>query len=234
MDQFLRTRTLLGNDAIAKLNNTKVMIVGIGAVGSFCLEAISRAGIGNIVLIDHDKVEHSNLNRQIIALHSTINKYKTHIASERTKDINPNINISTNEIFVDQNNIDQLLDEHKPDIVVDAIDSFDSKLELIYKSVTRKQKIFSSMGAGRKVDPTQIKIDDISKVSVCPLGKKIKKNLKLKNVHKGFKCVYSVEPAFKQTAYNNEKVGKQPIGSLPTVTGIFGLLLANLVITESI
>lgn len=223
MKRLHRINLLLGVDAVNKLQQSTVLVVGCGAVGSFAIESLARSGVGHIILIDFDNVEESNINRQLFALDSTIGKSKVEVAKERIKDINPGVKVDCFNLFFDENtNIDI-----KPDYVIDAIDSVQSKIAL-YKWCFKKDIPFvSSMGAARKTNPLKIKIDKISKTTVCPLASKIR-HIVRKEKMKDFPVVYSVEPASPQ------KNGGREFGSVITVTGTFGLVLANFVIKKLI
>ena len=215
MDRLHRTRLLFGDDAISKLQNATVMVVGCGAVGSFAIEALARSGIGHLMLIDFDKVEETNINRQLFALESTLGKQKVEVAKDRIKDISPDITVDALDMFFDK---DTDLDI-KPDFVIDAIDTVESKISL-YKWCQEKEISFiSSMGAARKTDISQIKVDKISRTIVCPLAAKIRKIVKEEKI-KDFYTVYSTEPA-------DDNVKGRVFGSVITVTGTFGLYLAN-------
>lgn len=219
MDRLHRIRLLLGEKAVAKLQQSCVMVVGCGAVGSFAIEALARSGVGHIVIIDFDRVEESNINRQLFALDSTVSQPKVDIAKQRIKDINPNIIVDSFNLFFDEyTNIDI-----KPDYVIDAIDSVPSKIALYKWCFKNNIPFISSMGAARKTDITKIKIAKISKTSVCPLASKIRhmvRELKMKD----FPVVYSTEPATPQIN------GGKEFGSIITITGTFGLILADFVI----
>lgn len=222
MDRLHRTRLLFGDDAISKLQNATVMVVGCGAVGSFAIEALARSGIGHLMLIDFDKVEETNINRQLFALESTLGKQKVEVAKDRIKDISPDITVDALDMFFDK---DTDLDI-KPDFVIDAIDTVESKIAL-YKWCQKKEIPFiSSMGAARKTDISQIKVGKISKTSVCPLAAKIRKIVKEEKI-KDFYTVYSTEPA-------DDNVKGRVFGSVITVTGTFGLCLANFAIKNII
>lgn len=222
MDRLHRTRLLFGDDAISKLQNATVMVVGCGAVGSFAIEALARSGIGHLIVIDFDKVEETNINRQLFALDSTLGKQKVEVAKDRIKDISPDITVDALDMFFDKaTNLDI-----KPDFVIDAIDTVESKIAL-YKWCQEKAIPFiSSMGAARKTDISQIKVDKISKTSVCPLAAKIRKIVKEEKI-KDFYTVYSTEPA-------DDNVKGRVFGSVITVTGTFGLYLANFAIKNII
>ena len=223
MDRLHRIKLLFGIDAINKLKQSTVMVVGCGAVGSFATEALARSGIGHIILIDFDKVEESNINRQLFAVDSTIGKPKVDVARARIHDINPDIIVDTFNLFFDDTTNLNI----KPDFVIDAIDSVQSKIALYKWCFNNNVPFISSMGAARKMDVTKIKIDKISKTTVCPLAAKIRHIVKSERL-KDFPVVYSTEPATPQ------KDGGREFGSVITVTGIFGLMLADFVIKKLI
>ena len=223
MDRLNRISLLIGKDAVKKLQKSTVMIVGCGAVGSFAIEALARSGVGHLILIDFDKIEESNINRQLFALDSVIGKPKVEIAKQRIADINPDIKVDAFNTFFDE---DTDLDV-KPDFVIDAIDTVKSKISLYKWCVSNNVSFISSMGAARKTDISKIKIGKISKTTVCPLASKIRhivRDLKLPD----FPVVYSLETATPQLNGGHE------FGSIITVTGIFGLMLADFVIKKLI
>lgn len=219
MDRLHRIRLLLGDMAIKKLQTKTVMVVGCGAVGSFAIEALSRSGIGNIILVDFDVVEQSNINRQLFALHSTIGRPKVDVAAARIADISPDINVQTFNMFWDGASNPDVA----PDFVIDAIDSVPSKIALYRWCVTHNIPFIASMGAAQKTDMTQIKIDKLSKTTVCPLASRIRKLVRNENLP-DFPVVYSTQSPIKNDTGT--------LGSIITVTGDFGLRLANFVITE--
>ena len=223
MDRLHRISLLLGNEAIKKLQQSSVMVVGCGAVGSFAIEALARSGVGHIILIDFDNVEESNINRQLFALDSTIGKPKVEIAKSRIHDINPNIVVDTFNIFFD----DKTHLDIKPDFVIDAIDSVQSKISLYKWCQQNHIPFISSMGAARKTDISKIKINKISKTTVCPLASKIRHLVRDERL-KDFPVVYSVEQATPQPN------GGREFGSMITVTGTFGLFLSDFVIKKLI
>lgn len=223
MDRLHRITLLLGEKAIDKLQKSTVMVVGCGAVGSFAVESLARSGVGQIVLIDFDRVEESNINRQLFALDSTLGKPKVEVASARIRDINPNINVvAINTFFDDKTDLDI-----KPDFVIDAIDSVSSKIALYKWCFKNNIPFISSMGAARKTDPSKIKIDKISKTTVCPLASKIRHIVREEKL-KDFPVVYSTETVSPQ------KNGGREFGSIITVTGMFGLMLADFCIKKLI
>lgn len=223
MDRLHRITLLLGEKAVSKLKQSTVMVVGCGAVGSFAIEALARCGVGHLILVDCDKVEESNINRQLFALDSTLGQPKVEIAKRRIYDINPDIDVDAFDMFFDENNTLNV----KPDFVIDAIDTVQSKIALYKWCANNAVQFISSMGAARKTDSTKIKIANISKTSVCPLASKIRSQIRGLNLP-DFPTVYSTESA---TAQEN---GGREFGSIITVTGIFGLMLADFVIKKLI
>ena len=223
MERLHRITLLLGDEAISKLQQSTVMVVGCGAVGSFAIESLARSGVGHLILIDFDKVEESNINRQLFALDSTIGKPKVDVARARINDINPEIKVDTFNVFFDENT--EL--DVKPDFVIDAIDSVQSKIALYKWCFKNNIPFISSMGAARKTDLTKIKIGKISKTTVCPLASKIRHIVRDEKL-KDFPVVYSIESAMPQ------QNGGHEFGSIITVTGTFGLMLADFVIKKLI
>ena len=190
-NQFERTELLLGKDAIQKLKNAHVAVFGVGGVGGFVVEALVRSGVGEIDVIDKDTVSLSNINRQIIALHSTVGQPKVEVIKNRALDINPNVKINAFETFFLPDTAD-MFDFSKYDYVVDAIDTVKGKIEIILRAEKAGVKIISSMGAGNKLDGSQFKVADIYKTKVCPLAKVMRRELKKRGVKK-LKVVYSEE-----------------------------------------
>ena len=222
-EELSRTAIIVGDAGIAKLKNAKVAIFGLGGVGGHAAEAIVRAGIGSIDLIDHDTVSLSNINRQLAALHSTVGKLKVDVLRERFIDINPTVNINTFPVFYD-NDTEKQFDLSTYDYIVDAIDSVGAKINLIVNAEKCNTPIISSMGAGNKLDPTAFTVSDIYKTSVCPLAKVMRYELKKKGIKK-LKCVYSKEiPSIRTT----------PPGSVSFVPSTAGLIIAGEVIKDII
>ena len=219
-DQFHRTRLLLGEAGLNRLRHSHIAVVGCGAVGSFAVEALARAGIGTLTLIDGDVVEITNINRQLCATHSTLGKPKTEVLKMRLHDICPDTTVYTKNIFVDGRNADTLW-EIRPDFVIDAIDTITGKLPLILGLQKQNIPFISSMGAARKTDWTKIKTASLNQTQVCPLAAKLRKLLKDQNADLSFPCVFSAE---KPTSAQQEN---RQMGSLITITGLFGLILAN-------
>ena len=224
MTQFERTKTLIGKDALEKLKNSRIAIFGIGGVGGYTAEALVRSGIGEIDLIDNDTINPTNLNRQIVALHSTIGQFKVDVMKNRALDINPNIKIHTHKTFFNDETIEQF-NFSKYNYIVDAIDSTKSKLLLIETAKNLNIPIISSMGTGNKLDPTKFEITDISKTSVCPLARVIRIELKKRGI-KNLKVLYSKEIPIK----NNSRTPS----SISFVPPSAGLIIASEVIKDII
>ena len=221
---FSRTRQLIGDCAVEKLNNARVAVFGVGGVGGYVVEALVRSGVGALDLIDSDVVSESNINRQIIALHSTIGLHKTKVAAARSKDINPDVQICTYEKFFLPENADEF-DFSKYDYVVDAIDTVSGKLALIERAKAYNVPIISAMGAGNKLDNTAFEVADIAKTSVCPLARVMRRELKKRGIEH-VKVVYSKEEP--------KPNGKDAPASIAFVPSVAGLILAGEVIKDLI
>ncbi|PBF35555.1 tRNA threonylcarbamoyladenosine dehydratase [Clostridioides difficile] len=224
-----RTSFLVGDDGIKKLNNSNIIVFGVGGVGSFTVEALARAGVGNITIVDFDDVDITNINRQIPALHSTVGRYKVDVIEERILDINPNINIKKIRSLYNKDTSDEILTE-RYDYVVDAIDMVSSKIHLIETCEKKGLKIISSMGMGNKLDPTKIVVTDIHKTSTCPLAKVMRKELRDRGIKK-LKVVYSTEQPIelKKKVMNGRKVTP---GSVSFVPSVGGLIIASVIVNE--
>ena len=233
-NQFLRTEMLIGKDAVEKLNNSRVAVFGVGGVGGYVVEALSRAGVGNIDIIDNDTISVSNLNRQIIALNSTVGKNKVDVLKARLLDINPNLKVETYKCFFTRNTE---FDFSKYDYVVDAIDTVVSKLELIIRAKSANVPIICSMGTGNKMNPTMFEVADISKTSVCPLAKVIRQELKKRRIKK-VKVVYSKEIPLKPIVTEDMDVetkgGRIAPASNSFCPAVAGLIIASEVIKDLI
>ena len=244
---FDRLELLIGKENVVKLHNSKVAIFGIGGVGSFVVEALARAGIGNFVLVDNDVVDITNINRQIIATSSSIGKPKVEIAKKRVLDINPNAKVEIYQEFFMPDSKDFF--DNTVDYIVDAVDTVTAKIELVVRSNKLNIPIISSMGTGNKLDPTRFEVTDIYKTSVCPLAKVMRKELKTRGI-KNLKVVYSKEEPIKPkvTENNNCKTGcvcppgtvrkctakNQVPGSISFVPSVAGLIIAGEVIKDII
>ena len=223
-NRFKRITALLGDKAIEKLQKSTVMVVGCGAVGSFAIEGLARSGVGNIVIVDFDVVEESNINRQLFALSSTIGMPKVDVAAARIRDINPDCNVvAINTFFDESTDIDI-----KPDFVIDAIDTVDSKIAIYKWCVKNNVPFAASMGAALKCDPSKICVGRILKTSVCPLAGRVRKMVRENNLP-NFPVVYSTEKPNKSAA-----TAGRVFGSIVTITGLFGLRLADFVINSLI
>lgn len=224
---FSRAELLLGEEALHKLRSARVALFGIGGVGSFAAEALARGGVGHITLVDGDTVSITNINRQLIALHSTVGKEKTAVMAERIADISPETEVETYPVVYGAENRD-LLDFFTYDYVIDAIDTVTSKLILIEEAKKAGVPVISCMGTGNKFHPERFEVTDISKTSVCPLAKVMRKELKVRGI-KNVKVVYSKEEP--QKPAESPETGKRQIpGSLSFVPPVAGLLLAGEVI----
>jgi tRNA A37 threonylcarbamoyladenosine dehydratase len=235
-DRFNRTEQLIGKDALAKLKAARVAVFGMGAVGSYAVEALARAGVGYLRLVDCDCIRLSNINRQLYALESTLNKPKTEVASARVLDINPACTVDAMQVFAEKSTLPKLL-AGPLDVVVDAIDSVTPKVELLAAAVHGGVPVVSSMGAATRMDPTAIRLGDISETDICPLARFVRKRLRRRGVQSGIRCIFSIEePRNKGAPIGNEEPSfsqgriRRPIGSLSYITGIFGLLAAYEVI----
>lgn len=245
LNQFSRTELLIGKEGIEKLQNAKVAIFGIGGVGSFVVEGLARAGIGNFILIDDDKVCLTNLNRQIIATRKTIGKNKVEVARDRILEINPNANVEIHQEFFMPDS-DEILD-NTVDYIVDSVDTVTAKVELVVRANRLNIPIMSCMGTGNKLDPTRFEVTDIYKTSVCPLAKVMRKELKARGIKK-LKVVYSKEEPIKpnENCENSCKnncicppgtkrkctIRKQVPGSISFVPSVAGLIIAGEVIKD--
>ena len=228
-NQFERTALLLGKASVERLARKRVAVFGVGGVGGFVCEGLVRAGIGAIDIVDKDTVALSNLNRQLIALHSTVGKNKVDVLEERLKDINKNLIIKKYKCFFLPETSDTF-DFREYDYVVDAIDTVTGKIELILKAKEAGVPIISAMGAGNKLDPTAFQVSDIYKTSVCPLARVMRRELKKRGVEK-LKVVYSKEEPIKPQFEEGEEVVP---GSVSFVPPALGLIIAGEVVKDLI
>ncbi len=242
MDTLTRTEILIGKDKIEKLKNAKIIIFGVGGVGSFCVEAIARCGVGNIHIVDDDTISITNINRQIIATHSTIGKDKIQVAKERILDINPSANVEASKLFYTKDTKDSI-DLSKYDYIIDAIDTISSKILLIEEANRLNVPIISSMGTGNKLDPTKFVITDIYKTSMCPLAKVMRYELKRRGIKK-LKVIYSTEKPIKPAPivldenakstsdFRDTNKRRETPGSISFVPSVAGLMIASYVIND--
>ena len=229
-NQFSRTELLIGKQAIEKLKQAKVAVFGIGGVGSYVIEGLARAGLGNFILVDKDIVDVTNINRLIIATTKTVGKLKVEVAKQRILEINPNAVIETYPEFFMPSSLN--LFDKKTDYVIDCIDTITSKIELIVRAKNMNIPIISCMGTGNKLDPTKFEVTDISKTSVCPLAKVMRKELRDRCIN-SLKVVYSKEEPIKVNKLNEENKKKIP-GSISFVPSVAGLIIAGEVIKDII
>ena len=230
-EAFSRTALMLGEDAMKKLEYSRVAVFGVGGVGGYVVEALARSGVGAIDLIDNDTVSVSNINRQIIATTKTIGEYKVDAAKKRILEINPNARVITHKMFF-MPDVSHEIDFNEFDYVVDAIDTVTGKIEIIKKATLNGVKVISSMGTGNKLDPTKLEVADIYKTSVCPLARVMRHELKKHGIKK-LKVVYSKEEPLKAVIKNEESSSHAP-SSNAFVPSVAGLIIAGEVIKELI
>ena len=227
-----RTKIVIGQDGIDLLRNSNVLVFGIGGVGSYVVEGLVRAGIGNLTIVDFDTVDITNINRQIPALHSTIGMNKTDVLEKRIKDINPEINLKCHTSLYNEDTSDTLLDGDY-DFVVDAIDMVPSKIHLIESCYKRGLNIISSMGMGNKLDPTMIEIADIHKTEMCPLAKIIRREAKKRGIKK-LPVVYSREKPRDTGITQEDGRTKRVNGSMSFVPSCAGLIISSYIVRKII
>ena len=233
-NEFSRTELLIGPEAQERLHHASVMVFGVGGVGSHSTEALARSGVGKLILIDNDTVSVTNINRQSIALHSTVGLYKTKIMKEKIADICPDIRVETYEMFVLPDNLDLLFEQEKPDYILDAIDTVTAKLAITELAQKLDIPLISRMGTGNKLLPELFEITELSKTSVCPLCKVMRKELKARGIYH-LKVLYSREkPVDTQGRETGEDKGVRRAlpGSISFVPPVAGLMIAGAVIRE--
>ncbi len=231
-ERFSRTRLLYGDDAMRRLSISRVCVLGAGAVGGYAIEALARSGVENFTVVDFDRAEESNINRQILALEGTLGTPKCELARRRILEINPAARVEALEMRIDPDNAQKIC-ALNADIYVDAIDSLTPKVALLECALKDGKAIVSSMGAARKTDASKIRTSDISKSFNCPLAAKIRKYLHRRGIYTGFKCVFSSERPESESHLKlseSEKI----MGSCAAITGIFGFMLADLAVCEII
>ena len=233
INEFSRMELLIGKDCVESLKEKTVLVFGVGGVGSHCIEALARSGIGHLILVDNDTVSLTNINRQSIAYHSTIGQYKTRVMKERIQDICPKTEVTVHETFVLEENAAELLDGNI-DYIVDAIDTVTAKLAIAQIADQRGIPMISSMGTGNKLDPTQFEIADIYQTSVCPLCRVMRRELKKRGIPK-LKVVFSKEVPVKReedAEVEQDSSKRQTPGSVSFVPPVAGLILASEVIKD--
>ena len=230
-----RTTLLLGEEKLEQLRRAHVLIVGLGGVGAYAAEMIARAGVGRMTIADADTVSATNINRQLIALHSTIGREKSDLMAERLRDINPDIDLTVINRFIKDDETDALFDSARFDFVVDAIDTLSPKLALIKGALDRGIPLVSSMGAGAKTDPTKMEICDISRTHHCPLAHMLRKRLHKIGIRKGFHAVFSPEPVREGAMILCEEQNKKSnTGTISYIPALFGIGCASVVVRSLI
>jgi tRNA A37 threonylcarbamoyladenosine dehydratase len=244
MDRFLRVERLLGPERFERLTQSIVTIAGLGAVGGHVMEGLARSGVGRIRVIDFDRIHYHNINRQILALESTVGMTKVQAALQRVTQINPHCQVEAIELFIDSANMEKVL-HPRPHLLIDAIDSLNPKVALLTACVSEKIEVISSMGAALRTEPSLVRCGDLMETSKCPLARRVRRALRKRGVGEGISCVYSTEEVnFEYVDPEQETVcddelpehdrgrKRRVLGSLPTLTGIFGLTIANLAIKK--
>lgn len=233
---------MIGKKGLERLEGARVAVVGIGAVGSFAVEALARSGVGELQLVDFDHVEASNINRQLIALESTLGRKKVEVARERLLDINPECRVETLVLKVEKVADTEPIFKREPEVILDAIDILEGKVTLIAEALRRGVTLYSSMGAARRQDPTQVRTGRLGEVTRCPVARNLRRRFKELGIEGkvfgGLECVYSREKAL--SSFSEEGIGhgmgdpvaKAPLPSSVAVTGVFGLCLGNLAIQK--
>ena len=234
---FSRTEILLGADALSHLTQHHILVAGLGGVGGFVAEALARTGIRQLTLLDHDVVSLSNLNRQLVALHSTIGHYKTEVMAERLRDINPNIELTLLTQFLQPSDADSLIQQTHFDFVVDCIDSIACKAALVAACLQRDVPVASSMGAGNRLDVKKVKIASLNQTKQCALAKELRSSLRKMDVRTNYPVVYSEE--IPRAPLPHQPLDSGPVGRPRAVNGtisympaLFGLLLSGFVIQQ--
>ena len=228
-EEFSRTAYVYGEDAIEKLNKARVAVFGVGGVGGYICEALVRAGVGSIDIFDRDTVSVSNINRQIIALHSTVGRPKVEVMKERMLDINPDCKVNAYNVFYLPENADEF-DLSGYDYIADAVDTVAAKLEIAERAYKHGIPTISAMGAGNKTDPTRFEVADIANTTVCPLARVMRKELKARGIKK-YKVVYSKEEP-RKSGVTDPETGKAIPGSLSFVPSAMGLIMAGEIIND--
>lgn len=227
---FSRTSLLIGDAGLQRLAAAKVLVAGVGGVGSYAVEALARAGVGSLTLVDSDVVHPSNINRQLHALTTTVGQPKVVVMAERLLQINPGLQVTTRQELISPDNVFDLL-EPGYDLVLDAIDTFSAKLALLQNCVERQVPVISSMGAAGKLDPTKIRVADIAESQGCRLARKLRKELRRSGISSGVTVVYSDEPCSLERLGEPEAEGeRRPLGTISYLPAAFGLFMASVAI----
>ena len=232
MEHFTRTRLLIGPESLDKLAKSRVVVFGVGVVGSFAIEALARAGVGCLVLVDYDTVCVTNINRQIEALHSTVGRFKGEVMKERIIDINPAAAVIIYQEFVTKDNVDKFIDT-EASYIVDAVDNVSAKMAIIERGLNLNIPVISALGAGNRLDPTQLKVADISETSGCALARAVRVGLRKKGITHGVRVVYSRERPSKGFLPETDN-DYRTIGSISFVPSVAGLFMAAQVVNDLI
>ena len=228
-----RTGLLLGAEKMQRLQEAHAVVVGVGGVGGYAAEMLVRAGLGHLVIIDSDCVGETNLNRQLLALRSTLGRGKCEVLRERLLDINPDLDIRVTETYIHEDNVASLLDSVPIDVVIDAIDTLSPKIALIQYCLARGLRLVSSMGAGAKLDATAVRVDDISRTRECPLAHALRKRLHRLGIQTGFLAVYSVEKPRRDAVIPEESRNKKSqVGTISYLPAVFGCVCAQAALQE--
>ncbi len=232
-EEYIRTELLIGSEGMGRLRESSVLVFGVGGVGSHCIEALARSGVGHLILVDNDVVSLSNINRQSIALHSTVGRYKTEVMKEKIRDIDPGIRVDTHETFILSDNVEDVITGTE-DYIIDAVDTVTAKLSIIQTALEKEIPVISSMGTGNKLHPEMFEITDISQSSVCPLCRVMRRELKARGISQ-LKVLFSKE---KPVDTSGRTIGEDPgarrsiPGSIAFVPPVAGLMIAGEVIRE--
>jgi tRNA A37 threonylcarbamoyladenosine dehydratase len=231
-----RTELLIGKEKLVALSKAHVLIVGLGGVGSYAAEFICRGGIGTMTIVDGDVVDPSNRNRQLPALSTNHGQSKADIMAERLKAINPELTLHVIKTFINPEAVEDILLAHPYDYIIDAIDSITPKLTFLKGAYEKKIPVISSMGAGAKLDPTMLRVVDISKTNICPFAQQVRKNLKKHGIYRGIKAVYSPEPPIKESLMltDGRNYKKSAYGTISYLPATFGATCASVVIRDLI
>lgn len=233
-EAFCRTELLIGEEALQHLRSTHVLLVGLGGVGGITAHLLVRAGIGRLTLVDGDRVSPSNLNRQMVAYQDTLGAFKTEALAQELRRIQPDVNLTLVSQYLTPEEVAPLFEECRPDFVVDAIDTLAPKTELLVEAHKRSIPVVSSMGAGAKLDPTALRIEDISASHTCALAKAVRKALRERGVHKGIPVVFSTEKALPHAIQSTtaEPGKRSTVGTISYMPNLFGCFLASYVLRQ--
>ncbi|MCE7044324.1 ThiF family adenylyltransferase [Dyadobacter sp. CY312] len=231
-----RTALLIGNENLVKLSKAHVLVIGLGGVGSFAAEFVCRNGVGTMTIVDGDTVDPTNRNRQLPALATNHGESKADIMAERLKGINPELTLHVIKTFINPDAVSEILSAHSYDYIVDAIDSVTPKITFLKEAFQRDMRIVSSMGAGGRMDPTMLKVVDISKTYNCNFAQQVRKNLKKEGIYKGIKAVFSTEEQLKESLIltDGSNYKKSAYGTMSYLPATFGAVCASVVIRDLI